>query len=284
MAELKAIHEYLSTDKGVEGQLLIPRKIAERLVLAVDKNLFPRSEAAMVFGPEEIPGSSIDIDLETPDSLAVREVAEGAEFPLDVAEYTSFNLKPAKYGVAIRITREMMEDSKWNLMSFNIDRAGKELAENETSLIISDALDNAGNTVSGGAAATISNITEAMQNLEENDFTATSMATGAEFLNDLRNIDTFVEANKFGSDEMMRRGIVGRIFGMNVFLVSNNAGMTSTSAYVYDRTQAYVIAEKRPVTVEGFDLPTHDMTGTVVSQRIAVRHLRANAISKITTT
>ena len=118
--EDKYIKELLSTDLGTEGQLLIPRKIADTLVMEVDKSLIPRSEAAIVFGPEQIPGSSIDVDLVTPNTMDVREISEGAEFPLDQEEYTSFNMKPVKYGVAIRITRELLEDAKWNLLEQNV--------------------------------------------------------------------------------------------------------------------------------------------------------------------
>jgi N4-gp56 family major capsid protein len=283
MTELKNVKEYIDTDLGTEGSLLIVKKIADKLVEEVDKNLIPRSEAAMVFGPGDIPGSSIDVDLETPDSLAVRVIAEGAEFPLDATEYTSFNLKPVKYGVAVRITKEMLEDGKWNLLDRNVMIAGKRMAENETSLIISDALDNANTTVSGGAAITISDITTAMQNLEDQDYSPTTMFVGMEVLNDLRNIDTFVEANKVGNTDMLSRGFLGTIYGMNVIKVSSNAGMTATSAYVTDKENAYVMAIKRDVSIEGFDLPTFDMKGAVVSCRIKVRQLRAKAISKITT-
>lgn len=283
MKKMQNIKEFLQTGIGTEGSLLIPKKIHDRLIEAVDKALIPRSEAAIVFGPADIPGSSIDVDLETPDSLRVREVGEGAEIPLDNAEYTSFNMKPKKYGVAIRITRELLEDSKWNLLDRNVMRAGKEMGENENSLVISDALDNATNTVAGGAAITIANITRAMQYLEDSDYTPTTLFVGNEVLNDLRNIDTFVEANKVGNTEMLTRGFLGTIYGLNVIRVSTNAGMTTTTAYVTDRDQAYVIAEKRPLTTEGFDLATQDMTGTVCTQRIKVRQLRADAICKVTT-
>jgi HK97 family phage major capsid protein len=283
MAELMNVKEYLSTATGTEGQLLIPRKIHDRLIEAVEKALIPRSEAAMVFGPGDIPGSSLDVDLTTPNSMTVREVGEGAEIPLDNEEYTSFNIKPVKYGVAIRITRELLEDAKWNLLEHNIVRAGIEMAENENSLVISDALDNGTNTVSGGAAITIANITRAMQHLEDADYNPTTLFVGMEVLNDLRNIDTFVEANKVGNTDMLSRGFLGTIYGMNVIKVSTNAGMTTTSAYVTDRTNAYVIAEKRALTTEGFELATFDMSGTVVTQRIAARQLRADAIALITT-
>lgn len=286
MAEYKAIQELLHTGLGTEGQLLIPRKIHDTLIEEVDKNLIPRSEAAMYFGPSDIPGSSIDVDLVTPNKMSVRIVAEGAEIPIDQTEYTSFNLKPVKWGVALRITREMLEDGKWNLLDHNVKVAGKRFAEKETSLIISDALDNASNTVTGGAAITIANITRAMQYLDDSDYAPTTLFVGMEVLNDLRNIDTFVEANKVGNTDMLARGFLGTIYGLNVIKFSTNAAPSSTYskyAYVTDKMHAYVIAEKRPITIENFDLPVYDMQGASVTQRIKVRHLRAEAIAKITT-
>jgi HK97 family phage major capsid protein len=286
MTEFKSVNELLSTSIGVEGQLLIPRRIHDTLIEEVDKNLIPRSEAALYFGPGDIPGSSVDVNLVTPNEMKLRLVAEGSEIPIDQSAYTSFNLKPVKWGVALRITREMLEDSKWNLLTHNIKVAGKRFAEKETSLIISDALDNASNTVSGGAAITIANITKAMQYLDDSDYTGTTLFVGMEVLNDLRNIDTFVEANKVGNTDMLARGFLGTIYGLNVIKFSTNAAPSTTYskyAYITDRNYAYVIAEKRPVTVENFEMPVYDMSAAVATQRIKVRQLRASAIAKIET-
>ena len=281
---LQYLREWLNTGDATEGQLLVPRKIADTLIEEVDKALIPRSEAAQVFGPADIPGSSIDVDLVTENTMDVREISEGAEVFLDNAEYTSTNIKPKKYGVAIRITKELMEDSKFNLIEHQIRTAGKRFAENENSLVVSDALDNAANTVSGGAAITIANITRAMQYLDDADKNPTTLFVGMEVLNDLRNIDTFVEANKIGNTEMLTKGFIGNVYGLNVIKVSTNAGMTTTSAYVTDRDEAYYIAEKRPITVEAISKPELDLEGAVLTQRLAISTKRTNAIAKITTT
>lgn len=281
MKELTHIKEYLSTATGVEGSLLIVKKIFDTLIGEVDKALIPRSEAALFFGPADIPGSSIDIDLEVKDKLDVRLIGEGSEIYLDQDEYTNINIRPLKYGVGIRITREMMEDSKWNLLDHSVKKAGKRFAENENALVIAQ-LDTAANTVSGGAAVIISDLTTAMQHLDDADYTPTTVAIGMEVLNDFRNIDTFVEANKVGNTEMLQRGFLGVVYGLNVIKVSTNAGMTTTSAYVYDNTEAYMIGEKRTITVENFMLPIFDMQGAAITQRIAVKARRVAAIAKIT--
>ena len=161
--------------------------------------------------------------------------------------------------------------------------AGKRFAENENSLIVSDALEQAANTVAGGAAITIANITRAMQYLEDSDYEPTTFFVGAEVANDLRNIDTFVEADKLGSTQMLTTGMIGNIYGMNVIRVSTNAGFTTTYAYVTDKNEAYFIAEKRPMLVENFDLPSYDMSAAAITQRIKVATRRTSAIAKITT-
>ena len=282
---METIQELLNTGIATEGSLLIVKKIYDTLIEETEKALLPRSEAAIVFGPAQIPGSSIDIDLATANTMDVRVVAEGAEIPLDNADYTSTNLKPVKYGVAIRITKELMEDAKWNLLEHNIKIAGKRFAENETNLVIT-ALDSAANTVSGGAAITIANITRAIQYLDDSDFNATTLAAGNEVINDMRNIDTFVEADKLGSREMLATGFIGRVYGLNVIRFSTNAAPSSTYskyAYIYDKAQAYAIAEKRPVMIDRFDLPNCDMSAASITQRIVVSILRSSAVAKITT-
>src|SRR3990167_387791 len=283
MAELTYIKNLLSTGTGTDGSLLIPRKIHDTVIEEAGNSLIPSSEAGWYIGPGDIPGSSYDLNRVVANSMDIRVIAEGAEIALDQVEYNNLNIKPLKYGVAIKITREMQEDSKFNLLQHNITYAGKRMAENENSLVIT-ALGTGANTITGGAALTIANLTRGMQYLEDSDFAPTTLFVGMEALNDLRNIDTFTEADKFGSREMLEKGFVGRIYGMNVIRVSTNAGMTTTTSYVTDKMWAYAIVEKRPITVENFRIESHDMTAAAITQRIAVSAVRTSAIAVITTT
>jgi len=286
MAKLAKINEYISTADATAGTLLIPKLILPVMIEEVEKTLIPREMAAQMWGPTQIQGSSFTVNLEDPDTLDLRRIEEGAEAPLDNIGYATVTYTPAKYGVAIRITREMMEDSQFELLQRNIRIAGRRFAENETKLILT-ALDGANSTITGGAAFTIANLTEAMMNIESESFTPTDVLIGYEVLQDLRNIDTFVEADKAGDTEMLRRGFRGTLFGLNVALFDDKASPTAGTykkyAYVIDRSQAYGIAIARDITVENFTLPTFDMEGAVITQRIAVELLRSKAVSKITT-
>jgi len=278
------IKEYLSTDDGVAGTLLLPKLILPMMVEEVGKHLLDRSLAAFVLGPAQLANhsNSFDVNLETVDTLGLREVAEGSEIPLDAQDYETVTFTFKKYGVAVRITREMVEDSQFELLQRNIRMAGKRFAENETTLVL-NALDGANSTVAGGAQITIANVTQAMQNVEDSDFTPTDIIVGTAVLNDLRNIDTFAEADKWGdSTSANRTGQIGRIYGLNVHRFSTQVG-TNTTAYVLDRAETYGIAIKRDITAENTTLPSYDMEGAVLTQRIDVRLLRSTAVSRITT-
>lgn len=281
---LTKINEYISRADGTPGTLLIPKLIMPELIREQEKALIPREMASRVWGPSQISGSSFTINLETPNTMSVRQVGEGAEVPLDNIDFETVTFTPVKYGVAIRITREMMEDAQFDLKSINMGTSGKRFAENETDLVLGQ-LDLANSTVAGGAAITLANIAESIFNVEDQDYDPTDYLIGNEVHQDLMNIDTFIDANKAGNTDLMSRGFVGTIFGKNVSRFSTNAGANAvaTSSYMFDRSQAYGIAIARDITMENVTMPTFDMEGAVFTQRIDVKVLRTKSISKITT-
>ena len=222
----------------------------------------------------------------TEDSFNVWEVAEGAAVPVGVQAYTNVNIRPRKFGVRPAITREMLEDSKFALLQLNLRQAGRQLAYNENSLILT-ALDGAGNTVTGGATLTVANLVSAIYNVRNASYTPDTLLIGDEAFSDLMNLDTFTEADKYGTNEMQMRGFLGKIFGLNVVRFDAAAAPTAAydqRAYVLDSRHAYDIAEKRPVSVQNWDDFVHDMSGVTVTQRVAIGLIRANSVSLITTT
>lgn len=275
------LQELVTTGAGVEGSLLIAKTIYANIVEAAQSERIGRDKAAMYIGPGEIQGSSVDIDLEDEASnLKFQAIAEGTGVPLSAITYSSTNVKPVKYGTRLAVTREMIEDGKWNQVEFNLKNTGRQSAELEDTLIIAQ-LDTAANTVSGSTAVTIANITRGMQYLVTSKYKPTDMFIGAEVLNDLQNIDTFVEADKAGNTTTMQTGRVGKIYGMNVWLV-NSDGMTATTAYIIDRNKAFACIERRPLTLEKYEDAVHDISGATVTQRVAFKALRTSAIAKIT--
>lgn len=266
------------------GSQLIPRTLYSELIEDVKKNLVLRALAARVIGPSSIPGSSIVLTLKTKDSLDIAQVAEGAEFPLDVEHYSQLTITPKKYGVRIGLVKEMMEDSNWDALAMNVQTAAFEIADNEESLIIAQLDTSSGLTggtrvANSNATLPLTDVTAAVQGLEEEYHTATDMIVGVEVANDLRNIKEF-NSKDYGNNAISQR-LVGQIWGMNV-LVSNN--VSAKYAYVLDRRHAFVVVEKRPVTIERYMDAARDSMFAVVSQRVGVSYLRPGAVARIVTT
>jgi len=267
------------------GSYLIPRTLYSQLVMANRKKLVLRALAAKMIGPSSIPGSSIDIPLQQRDTMVVHRISEGASAVLDAEEYSGFNLKPYKYGVRIAITKEMEEDSMFDVMSMNVDTAGYELADNEEALIIATLDTGSGQTAStrvanSNATLPVSDITAGMQGIEEENFEPSHMVIGVEVANDIRNLDLFTEAHKSGINDPSKR-LIGTIFGMKV-IVSNN--VSAKYAYLLDANYAFLGAEKRPLTIERYFDAARDTNFAVATQRIAYRYLREGAIARIVTT
>jgi len=277
----KTIQEDIQTGSGTEGTLLIPRKIFDTLWPDYVKRLLPRELCAINAGPGQVPGSSLDINLETVNAMDVRQVGEGAEIPLETPLYSRINVLPLKYGARVNISREMVEDSQFPLLARAVALLGQRFAENETSLMVTQ-LDSGANTVAGGAAVTIANITRAIQYLEADDAEPTDIIVGVEVANDLRNIDTFFEADKSGGVNALQDNFLGTVFGLRVWRASSNAGLTATTAYVLDRRHALACVEKRPVSAQPYMLETHDLQGVAVTQRIAFLNMRTTAVAIIT--
>jgi len=283
------IKELLTRDAGTEGSLLIQKKIYDTLISPPLRKRIGRNKAAFIVGPSSIPGSSVDVDLTTAQTMKVNKIAEGGAVPIKVVDHTSINIRPHKYGCRPLVTKEMQEDGKWDLILYNIGQAGLEMGYNEDKIIIQNALDSASsdNAVSTGGALGYQDMGTVKKSLRENDFEPDTFFVGPKVLNDMENIDSYMEANKIGDSGNMKNGLAGRLRGMNVHLFSPNVAPSSTYtniAYAIDSANAFFLAEKRPITIEKYDDVTHDLSGVVVTQRFAASYLRPLAMAKITTT
>jgi N4-gp56 family major capsid protein len=270
--------------RGAESEL-IQSTLYDRIIESVKANLIGTQIIALRLGPTDIKGSSIDIPLNTTNNMAVDEIAEGAEFNKQRAAAYSFNMKPKKYGLDCQITKEMVEDGNFAMVEWNVTEAGYQMARKLDNLIMSaietgaavsasTTSDAGAGTVAGGSAITVAN------DLRVGNYNPDYLIVSAAVEDDLRNIDTFHEADKLGSREVFERGVIGRIMGMTV-LVSNQ--VTANYAYVVDSKYALALAEKRPITIESYKQENMDLVGLAVSARWAVRHLRAGACCLITT-
>jgi HK97 family phage major capsid protein len=255
---------------------MIPSQIYNTVIEAVKDKLIGTNLLALRIGSDGIPGSSVDVVTQDVNSMTVSTLAEGQEVPISTEAVSTFNLKPVKYGMRPLITKEMIEDNKWDIIQRNLTESGYAMARKLDSLIMAQI--EAGNsaashTVSGGAAITLANIVTGMYNLEYDGYTPSDFVISAAIAQDIRQINTFVEADKAGITNPSK-SLIGTIYGMRVWQTNM---VTADYAYIIDKDHALLLAEKRPITVEKYNDVTRDLSGVVLTARWVARYLRANA-------
>ena len=266
---------------SVQYDAIVPETIYNKVVEYAKPRLVLRNVSAFNIGPGEIKGRDIEIPIQTSATIERKIIAEGAQVPYDFQEVTSRNLRPIKYGDTVVITQEAIEDSVFSPIEMNTRAVGERLARNEEVVIAAVLSANAGNTTAGATSVDIDDLRASMLDLTGNDFTPTDLVLSPNLVNDLLGIDTYVEANKIGVSDPTQ-GLVGRIYGMNVWegsTVLNDTG--KYTGYVIDRNNAFVFGEKRPVTMKVVEEPDYDRVKYVFTQRMNAQYLHANAISKI---
>ena len=238
-------------------------------------------------------GHALDFILEDKDSLKMRFVSEGATFITDVEEYSKSTVTPEKYANLVVISQEIREDANWDVMKRNIRRAGTQAGLKEDYLVFNafntgfTGNSDAGNSVqitSQGTERSIYDIVAAMKVIEESDYQPNVLAIHPTQTAELRQIDTFVEADKVGSDITFQRGFVGKVYGMDVVRTTKAwIDQTTTQyAWVLDTKEAGVLVIRRPLTMRAFEIPERDAVATAISFREQAAVLRAKAGARIT--
>ena len=236
-------------------------------------------------------GSTLDFDLADKDSMDVREIAEGAVYPLDAESYTKKSATPKKYGIRIAVTNEMIEDSNWDLVQRNLREAGRRMGLKEDSLIFAALQDTtngfasattAGTShaiTSGGTELAMADLTEGQRVVDQENYTPNTLVLNPKQVKELRDLDTLTEADKIGDRRMYERGWVGRIYGMDTIITNT---LSADTAIVMDKNEGGGLVIRRPLTVEKWKEPIRDLTEAVVSTRMSAICFRPEAGAVIT--
>lgn len=236
-------------------------------------------------------GKTFDMILADKDSMEFRKVAEMAQIPVDTEAYTKVSITPIKYGNTIMVSTELQEDANWDVVKRNLRQAGREAGVKEDVIIFSEfddsstgiASDSNQTFNSAGTELSIADIVGLMRRIEIQDYEPNALALHPTQIEELRQIDTFVEADKVGSRITFEQGFVGRIFGMdtvrskNVWAESGVYQSTNQDVYCVDTNECAVLIVRRPLTLKTFDVPDRDALAVALTYRQEARTLRPKA-------
>ena len=209
------------------------------------------------------------------------EVAEGAEIPVGTESYESVTLTPKKYGVRPLISREMVEDSEWDVIEYQLAEAGRAMADLETEKIVSQMISDAGNSVAAATSGTLaySDVVNILKECLVDNCNPDMLVIHPSELADLLKDAAIQKAMDWGGPAVAPSGKVPSLLGMQV-LVSTK--VTSGTALVVDSKHAGVLFIRRDITAEDYEDPVKDLAGAAVTARWAYATLRADAVGKVT--
>lgn len=256
---MKSLEELATIGTGTIAEL-VPRIILEEVEEAARARRFGRSLVKINEDLVRTKGRSIIVGRRG--ILAAESVGEGASLKaVDVGTltYSSSTITPTKVGTHCGITQEAIEGCELNLIRDGITEAGIALAQKEDSDIIT-ALLTSSNTLNATGLGTWSVnaygiITTAVTVIKGANWVPKYLIIHPDALKGILLSTMFIDASKYGSNEPILSGEIGKIAGLKILVTTN---MTSTKAVVIDSDRAAWMAIRRHVDMKRWDNPDTD--------------------------
>lgn len=191
-------------------------------------------------------------------------VSEGASLKaqeVGTLEYVANTITPTKVGTHVEITQESIEGCELNLIRDAITEAGNALAEKEDKDILTtlQACPNTINAEEEGTWSVGDNaykiITKAVTKIKAFNWSPKFLVVHPEGLKGILLSSMFIDASKYGSNEPILTGEIGKIAGLKVLVTTN---VSSKAAIVLDPDRAAWMAIRRHLDMKRWDNPDTD--------------------------
>lgn len=185
---------------------------------------------------------TVTIDDEPSAAAALTETVD-----VTISSFSTRNVTftPTEQGAAYQLTRKEAVRAFFNVADRMVRKLGYSLAVRKDNLAYAELYGNAGNSVIANSVTSATalqstdtlgydEITEAIALIEEDQYTPTDMFVSYRQKQQLLDLQTVNQADKFGSREAIQRGLVGELFGLKIWVSHSISEITSAgSDYEY---------------------------------------------------
>ena len=283
---MKSLEE-LGTIKEAQIWDLIPKVILDEVEEAARARRFGRNLVRINEDLVRTKGREIVVGRRS--TLSAGSVSEGASLKTSVnagtLTYSASTIHPTKVGTWAVITQEAIEGCELNLIRDAITEAGIALANKEDSDIITELLTTS-NTVSAVTNGTWSVnaykvISAAVAKIRAANWSPKFLVIHPNDLKSILTTDMFIDASKYGSNEPILNGEIGKIAGLKV-LVTTQIPDASNVALVVDPDRAAWMAIRRHLDMKRWDNPDTDSIELYFYTEYGVELTDSDACVKIT--
>ncbi len=281
----KVIKEYL-TSEALEGSDLIANEVGATILNGQQY----ASDVRNIFPSETISGNSYNWPTGEAGLKPMPKVSEGAEIKDDEEEYGSRAFTIEKHGSKARITTEMIDDARVNMIERELRNLGVRTGLTYADEIIKSLLDNAGNEkdLAGSNLDSAGLLSTKALLRGEPSYTATHAILHPELMSKLESDSKVTYVMNYGAMNTVS-GEMPKLFGMK--LVEFDYGTVSTNktwgfaandeigAIVINAEMAGGFVINRNLRIENYKDPIKDLKGLVGTIRFDAQYLTANAIA-----
>lgn len=234
---------------------------------------------------------------------AAAALTETVDVPISAFSTRNVTFDPSEYGAGYQLTRNEAVRAFFNVADRMTKKLGYAMAQKKDSLAYTAVQSGAGNSVivgtsthasTLGASDTLSYaaITEAIKLIEEDLYMPMDMFISYQQKQDLLNLQTVNEADKFGTRDAVAKGLVGELFGLKIWVSHSvtkqtTAGSDFEDAIVLGVTgsgeRAFGYAIKRDPMIEREYHARGRYWDIVAHEEYDFKVLHPNAICKIST-
>lgn len=282
---MKSLEELATIDTTAVTDL-IPKVILDEVEEAARARRFGRNLVRINEDLVRTKGRSIVVGRRGVLSAA-GPISEGASLKAEDAGtlvYTASTITPVKYGTHAGITQEAIEGCELNLIRDAITEAGIALAQKEDEVILTELLTTS-NTLNAEDIGTWSVdkayeiITTAVGMIKAKNWAPKFLLIHPDDLKGILISSMFIDASKYGSNEPIINGEIGKLAGLKILVSSN---MTSGSAIVIDSDRGAWMAVRRHVDMKRWDNPDTDSIELYFYMEYGVDVTDEDAVVKIT--
>jgi HK97 family phage major capsid protein len=209
---------------------------------------------------------------------AAEIIPEGAEIPILQPTYSEEAHPYDKIAYRTQITREMIDDARWDMVKRNAIKAGEQIAKKETFEVVKQLRENKGITFKitgawGGADADeIGDISTMIGELRNVNYIPDILGVNPKDYAHLAGLDEFIHAEKGGNISVYE---VGSILELKVIATPE---ISDGKVLMIDYDQAGILYERQELRQEGYSFTPRLVEGQVYYERIKPAVLAPSAI------
>ena len=265
-----------------KSDIITQEEIRDVVLRTVEENLLYRMAFGTSLNVSGMANDTLKIPVEGDTMGEPVEIKPGMEFPLDEEDISTISVTVAKYGVAIKIAKEAIDDSKFDVIAMQVEKKARKMQELLNTLAHTELAANLhANSPIGtdGGPLVFDEIIDARTELVNSGFMPNMIIVDPKGEADLIKSAEFQRATDLG-DDVVLNGAIGRVAGMSVF-VDNSGKLGDNEAYVIDNREYGVEVVKDNIGTDEWEDKGRQARIFNIWWRGAYKTTRASAAIKV---